>query len=236
MRLLAEANSDIKEHLINGPKNTKYTSKTVQNEILGIAANQIRDYYRSCLRKSPHFSIMADEVTSHGKEILAVCLRFLEIDHTNFQIKPQKHEVLLDFSFLTRITGKSIAEGILNVLEAHNIDIQNCQGQAYDTTASMSSSHSVQAHIKICIPSDDEELYDGTSWDWDAESRSTANGLLNTFTSFDHISAFTLTKEILEPLRPISESLQGRLQEVYFGFTKLDEVIRFYRQLRHNVE
>ena len=67
-------------------------SKTILNEILGIAADQIREFYQRCLRKSPHFSIMADEVTSCGKEILAVCVRFLEVDHSDFQTKPHKHE------------------------------------------------------------------------------------------------------------------------------------------------
>ena len=45
--------------------------------------------YSECYRKSPNFSVIADEVTSHGKEILAVCLRFLEIGHTNGQTKPK---------------------------------------------------------------------------------------------------------------------------------------------------
>ena len=49
--LLAEANSDLKEHLVTGPKNAKYTSKTVQNEILGIAVNQIQDFYTIRLEK-----------------------------------------------------------------------------------------------------------------------------------------------------------------------------------------
>ena len=99
---------------------------------------------------------MADEVTSHGKEILAVCVRFLEIDHVDFQAKLNKHEVLVDFSFLTRITRESIAEGILKVLENHQIDIKNCRGQAYDNTASMSSSHTgVQTRIKQHAPDSD---------------------------------------------------------------------------------
>ena len=46
---------------------------------------------------------------------------------------------LLDFRFLERITGQCIAENILHVLELHNIYVRNCRGQAYDTTASMSS-------------------------------------------------------------------------------------------------
>ena len=48
VRLLAKHNATLNEHLISGPKNAKYTSKTTQNEILEIAANQIRDFYRNC--------------------------------------------------------------------------------------------------------------------------------------------------------------------------------------------
>ena len=45
-RLLAKHNATLNEHLISGPKNAKYTSKTTQNKILEIAANQIRDFYQ----------------------------------------------------------------------------------------------------------------------------------------------------------------------------------------------
>ena len=133
-----------------GAKNTKYTSKTIQNEILGIAADQICGFYQSCLHCCSHFSLIADEVTSHGKEILSVCFRFLEIDHNNIHVKPEKHKVLLDFHFLERITSQCIAENILYVLELHNIDIRNCRGQAYDTTASNGAG--VQAFIREKAP------------------------------------------------------------------------------------
>ena len=67
LRLLAKVDSDFERHLISGPRNAKYVSKTIQNEIMCITANQIRNVYKKCLSISPHFSIMADEVTSHGK-------------------------------------------------------------------------------------------------------------------------------------------------------------------------
>ena len=54
------------------------------------------------------------------------------------RVKPEKHEVLLDFHFIERITGQAIAKGILDVLETHAVDLKNCRAQAYDTTASMS--------------------------------------------------------------------------------------------------
>ena len=44
-----------------------------------------------------------------------------------------------------------------------------------------------------------------------------------------------LAKELLEPIRPISECLQGRLQEVYFGFKKITEIMKHYKTLRENV-
>ena len=45
-----------------------------------------------------------------------------------------------------------------------------------------------------------------------------------------------LAKELLEPMRPIAECLQGRLQEVYFGFQKVSEVKQHYQALREDVD
>ena len=45
LRLLAESNPELKRHLISGPANARYTSKTVQNEIISVMADLIRDYF-----------------------------------------------------------------------------------------------------------------------------------------------------------------------------------------------
>ena len=90
---------------------------------------------------------------------------------------------------------------------------------------------------EICHPSDDESLYDEINdWNWESESRTLANGLLNIFVSFQHTIVFILAKELLEPIRPIAECLQGRLQEVYFGFQKVSEVKQHYQALREDVD
>ena len=44
VRLLAQYNVTLSEHLKFGARNTCYVSKTIQNEILDIAADQIRDF------------------------------------------------------------------------------------------------------------------------------------------------------------------------------------------------
>ena len=45
-----------------------------------------------------------------------------------------------------------------------------------------------------------------------------------------------LAKELLKPIRPIAECLQGRLQEGYFGFQKVSEVKQHYQALREDVD
>ena len=45
LRLLAKNKPMLHEHLTSGPKNAKYTSKTIQNKILEIAADQVREFY-----------------------------------------------------------------------------------------------------------------------------------------------------------------------------------------------
>ena len=46
LRLLAESNPVLKEHLISGPENVRYTSKTVQNEVIGLIADTTPENFR----------------------------------------------------------------------------------------------------------------------------------------------------------------------------------------------
>lgn len=65
----------------------------------------------------------------------------------------------------------------------------------------------------ICMPGSSSEIdqvsVSSAEWNWDTESRASANGLRHTFSSFEHIVAFVTTKELLEPTRPLAAGLQG---------------------------
>ena len=83
--------------------------------------------------------------------MLSVCLRLLDFiaDPSN----PIKREVLIDMCDLPRTTGLAIATAVRNSLQKHKIDIKNCRGQAYDTTASVRSDRKrVQAEIANYAP------------------------------------------------------------------------------------
>lgn len=91
---------------------------------------------------------------------------------------------------------------------------------------------------EICVPSEDErfECPGEESWDWDASTRTLANGLRHTMRSFGHIFCFVCAMDMLEPMRPLVSALQGRLVEVYFGFKKVEEVMNSYTDIRSGID
>ena len=91
---------------------------------------------------------------------------------------------------------------------------------------------------EICVPSEDERFQcpGEESWDWDASTRTLANGLRHTMKSFGHIFCFVCAMDMLEPMRPLVSALQGRLVEVYFGFNKVEEVMNSYTDIRSGID
>ena len=57
IHMLAECNSSLKKHLISGSRNARYVSKTIQNETIAVYADLIRENFRQCLQKCPHFAL-----------------------------------------------------------------------------------------------------------------------------------------------------------------------------------
>jgi hypothetical protein len=54
--------------------------------------------------------------------------------------------------------------------------------------------------------------------------------------NFGHIFNFVCAKEMLEPMRPLVSSLQGRHVEVYFGYNKIEDVTSFYNDIRSEID
>ena len=137
LKMLAKHDKIVHDHLyslgIMSAKNARYTSPRIQNEIINIISNDIiRKHLVSEIKKSGFFSIMADEVTSHNKEQLSLCIRFVD------ESKDIREE-FFGFLQLGRITGRVIANTILETLDEHHLDLSLIRGQGYDGAANMSS-------------------------------------------------------------------------------------------------
>jgi hypothetical protein len=112
------------------PKSAKYTSHTIQKEILQIMAKKVRDKIREDNEDSK-FCIIVDEAQDESKrEQMVIVLRF--IDKDGFI---QEH--FFDLVHVEDTSTLILKNKISNVLSHHGLDIQNIRGQGYDGASNM---------------------------------------------------------------------------------------------------
>ena len=149
LRLLAVHDEELRRQLeIPKMRCATYLSPQTQNELIKVMENHILlQGIIGDLTAAPFYAILADEVTSHNVEHLAICARF--VDRSTKEVR----EEFLRFLKLNRITGEGIADGIFGFLEENNIPLATMRGQGYDGASNMSSDRvGVQARIRHKAP------------------------------------------------------------------------------------
>ena len=132
---------DLKEHIEHAPDNAKYTSPTIQNEIIKLCEGLIREKIVSSVPK--YWSVMADETQDCSTtEQLSICIRYVNS-------LGEVCEDFVGFAKLTKMDAKSIANSLLSQVEAWGLDKDNLVAQAYDGASVMSSNRNgVQARVR----------------------------------------------------------------------------------------
>ena len=116
--------------LENAPGNAKYTSPTIQKEILHILANNVRNAIREEIGDAK-FCILVDEAQDESKrEQMAIILRF--VDKEGF-IKERFFHVV----HVRDTTALTLKNEICAVLSRYNLHIENIRGQGYDGASNM---------------------------------------------------------------------------------------------------
>ena len=100
----------------------------IQNEIIAVLADHIRDQIIAKVRAARWFAVVADEVTdAANKEQLSLVLRYVD---------PNELIVCEDlvgfFECDIGITGCHLADKIIGCLNKYGLDPINLRGQAYD--------------------------------------------------------------------------------------------------------
>ena len=135
VRFHAETDEKLRKHLANSPQNARYTSKTIQNELINIIGSRIRTGILEEIKQAKFFSVIAGEVTDTSTlEQLSICLRYV--------LDSNIREVFVDFVAVERITGKVLAGAIINCLTAWGLSLRDLRGQCYDGSANMSGARS----------------------------------------------------------------------------------------------
>ncbi|XP_072174513.1 52 kDa repressor of the inhibitor of the protein kinase-like [Diadema setosum] len=148
LRSFAQHDDALLKHLTEpAQKNATYTSSVTQNQIIEIIGKDIiQRRVVEEIEKAKFFSILADEVDSHNREVCSLCIRFVDAERNI-------REEFVDFVGLVRTTGEHIASAIKKTIENVGLDIQHVRGQGYDGCSAMSSEAvGVQAIIKRSSP------------------------------------------------------------------------------------
>lgn len=132
MELIAKHNPRFAQKLVQIPQNAKYTSPLLQNEIINILAEMVRDEITDEVKEAGEFSVMADETKDVSKkEQISLVLRY----YNEGSIK----ERFLLFKAADKLDASSLANTITECLEAMDVNYTtNLVGQGYDGAAVMS--------------------------------------------------------------------------------------------------
>lgn len=141
--LLGNHNPIIKKRLEQQAKNAKYTSKTIQNEILECLAAMVKEEIIQEVKTSKQFSVIVDETKDvQKKEQMSFVLRYF--------YNGVVHESFLEFEVAEHLDAAALSDKIICFLEKHGLEYKkNLVGQGYDGAAVMRGAHAgVQAKIK----------------------------------------------------------------------------------------
>lgn len=131
---------------IYNPRNAKYTHHDIQNEILDIMANMIRDQISGEIQDAELFALMVDESKDLSKtEQVSVVVRYVKNDEVV--------EEFLHFTPADGLDAESLFAIIKETLSKCNIDHTACIAQCYDGAAVMSGVHNgVQEKFREEVP------------------------------------------------------------------------------------
>ena len=143
----AQADPCLKKHIESGPQHARYTGHSVQNELIELCGNQIRDYLLNKCIKAKWFTILADEKADVScTEQVALCVRYVDRDDNEFHVR----EDFLSFYPTGDTKGRTLADIILRSLSEWGLNPSHLVGQGYDGAGS--KMRGVQAISKTEYP------------------------------------------------------------------------------------
>ena len=136
----------LEDHLKFSPKNARYVSSRIQNELISFCEQVVREEIVKEVNDSVGFSIIADETADIGGiEQLSLAVRYVH--------KKEVKEQFLGFVPLSEMNAEAIADKIIDTLSSFNVNLDKILGQGYDGCSTMAGKdNGVQARIRKKYP------------------------------------------------------------------------------------
>lgn len=151
VNLIKKYDVTLAEHLSNTSKVSKYTSPTIQNELLHFISTEVLTKIVSEIRNARYYSLIVDSTLDiTKKEQLSLSFRYV-----NKRGYPE--ERFVKFIEMSSGSAKTYFNIIISELKLLDISLQLCRGQAYDGASTMSGAISgLKTRIQEHVP---EALY-----------------------------------------------------------------------------
>ena len=131
--LESTGNPDITYLLRNAPRNAKYTSKTIYEQIIDVLGESVTEKLIDDVKKAKFFSILADETQDvSNQEQMALVIRF--VDEKTDKVR----EEFIKFVRCDKgLSGEALSKLILDTIDSLGLSMTKCRGQGYDGAGSM---------------------------------------------------------------------------------------------------
>ncbi|TVT99813.1 hypothetical protein EJB05_54814, partial [Eragrostis curvula] len=131
VKLLAKYDDEVKAVVLgSAPGNAKYTSPTIQKEILDIMASKVQKLIRDEIGDAKFCLIVDESRDESRKEQMALVVHF--VDKDGFI-----RERFLDIVHVHDTSSATLKEELSSLLSHHGLDVQNIRGQGYDGASNM---------------------------------------------------------------------------------------------------
>ncbi|XP_026819038.1 52 kDa repressor of the inhibitor of the protein kinase-like [Rhopalosiphum maidis] len=146
-KLFLDSDNILSNHFDTASGKSKYISHRIQNEIIQICGQVIRNDIVSQVNNSVAFSLLADETADiAGKEQLSIGVRYIDINYV-------VHEEFIGFSEIHILNAEGVSRSILESTEKYGLNMLKFVGLGFDGCSTMSGKENgVQAIIRKIYP------------------------------------------------------------------------------------
>ena len=128
--LVSKYSPELQCHILHSPRNARYLSPKIQNELIAVNGDMIRrsivNECNSCL----FWSVMADETTDVStKEQVSVCIRYVR---KNSLHKLEVCEEFLGFSSVSIANAEAITSAIVGLASGVGLNMDKLVGKGFD--------------------------------------------------------------------------------------------------------
>ncbi|XP_025414184.1 zinc finger MYM-type protein 1-like [Sipha flava] len=152
IEMMAKFDPVIQEHvrrIKNNETHDHYLSHQIQDELIELIAQKIRQQIVEEIKEAKYFSIMMDCTPDVSREEqLSIIIRILDMGNKIMSTIPCIKEYFIEFINVHNTTGYDLTNILLDKLNSIGIDLKDCHGQAYDNGANMKGQYKgVQSRI-----------------------------------------------------------------------------------------